>query len=69
MSRRWWEQEGIDLEKAKGRAAETKKTDLELESDVESEEGWGRVKRIKWRGAERSGVNTPGGRRARPEER
>ena len=28
---------------------------------------WG--KRMKWRGGERSGVKTPGGRQARPEER
>ena len=39
VSQRWWEQEGIDLEKAKGRAAET--TTTNSESEVESEEGWG----------------------------
>ena len=45
MSQQWWEQEGIDLEKAKERAAETTTTDLEseAESEVESEEGWGVV--------------------------
>ena len=37
MSRRWWEQKGIDLEKAKERAAEALATDSESESEVESE--------------------------------
>ena len=39
MSRRWWEQAGIDLKGAKKRAAETmirSETDSEEESDVES---------------------------------
>ena len=73
VSQQRWEQEGIDLETAKGRAAET--TTMDLESNSESEEGWGggkRIKwgnRIKWRGVEWSGVKTRGGRRARPEER
>ena len=37
MSRRWWDQEGIDLKAAKERAAEALATDLESESEVESE--------------------------------
>ena len=43
VSRRWWEQEGIYLETAKERAAESTTTELESEeeSEVESEEGWG----------------------------
>ena len=40
VSRRWWEQEGIDLETAKERAAES--TTTNSESEAESEEGWGR---------------------------
>ena len=42
VSRRWWEREGIDLGKAKGRAVETTTTDSESggESELESEEGW-----------------------------
>ena len=39
VSRRWWDQAGIDLEGAKKRAAETttrSETDSEEESDVES---------------------------------
>ena len=75
MSWRWWEQEGIDLETAKERAAESTTTDSY--SEAESEEGrgggWGECikwgKRIKWRRMERSGVKTPGGRRDRPAER
>ena len=59
VSQQWWEQDGIDPEKAKRRAAETTTTDLELE--VESEERLGGGKRIKWRGVERSGVNNLGG--------
>ena len=39
VSQRWWEQEGIDLETEKGRAAET--TTTYLESEAELEEGWG----------------------------
>ena len=39
VSRRWWEQEGIDLETAKERVAESTMTDSE--SEAESEEGWG----------------------------
>ena len=38
VSQQWWEQEGFDLETSNGRAAETTTTDLE--SDLESEEGW-----------------------------
>ena len=43
VSQRWWEQKGIDLEKAKGKATETTTTDFEseAEAEVESEEGWG----------------------------
>ena len=43
VSRQWWKQEGIYLEKAKGRAAYTTTTDSEseAESEVQSEEGWG----------------------------
>ena len=39
MSRRWWEQKGIDLKTAKERAAETleRDSDSESESEVESE--------------------------------
>ena len=45
VSRRWWEQEGIDLEMEKERAAESTTTDLEseAESEAESEEGWGEI--------------------------
>ena len=45
MSRRWWEQEGKDLDTAKERAAESTTTELELEEEyeAESEEGWGEV--------------------------
>ena len=45
MSRRWWDQKGIDLETAKENAAESTTTDLdsEVESEAESEEGWGKV--------------------------
>ena len=61
--RRWWEQEGIDLEAAKERAAESKATDLESdsESEAKSEEGWGgisassgvsRSSGAEWNGAE-----------------
>ena len=63
MSRRWWEQEGIDHDKAKERAAES--TTRDLVSDVESEavsvDGWGRVSALsgvsgssgkEWSGAE-----------------
>ena len=43
VSRWWWEQEGIDLEKVKGRSEETTITDSESEAEleVESEEGCG----------------------------
>ena len=76
VSWRWWEQEGIDLETAKERAAESTTTDLESEAELEaeSEEGWGggkrikRGKRIRWRGVKRSGVKTSGGRQARQAE-
>ena len=37
VSRRWWDQEGIDLKAAKERAAEAIAMDLESESDLESE--------------------------------
>ena len=49
LSRRWWEQEGIDLEAAKERAAESTAKDSESEAELEegSEEGGG-DKRIKW---------------------
>ena len=35
VSRQWWEKEGIDLEKGKGRAVET--TTMDLGSEAESE--------------------------------
>ena len=37
VSRRWWDQEVIDLKAAKERAAEVLATDSESESEVESE--------------------------------
>ena len=45
VSRRWWEQEGKDLDTAKERAAESTTTvsDPEEEYEAESEEGWGEV--------------------------
>ena len=54
MSRRWWDQKGVDWEKAKARVAET---DSESETDTDEEEArstasggerleWGR---IEWR--------------------
>ena len=57
VSRRWWDQEGINLDKSKVRAAETTTTDSELESEseVESVEGGGEVSRSsgeEWSGAE-----------------
>ena len=38
VSRRWWDQEGMDLKAAKEQASEALATDLESESEVESEE-------------------------------
>ena len=37
VSRRWWDQKGIDLKTAKERAAESLATDSESELEVESE--------------------------------
>ena len=37
MSRRWWEQEGIDLKAAKEKVTEAIATDSDSESDLESE--------------------------------
>ena len=37
MSRRWWDQEGINLKAAKERAEEALATDSESESEMESE--------------------------------
>ena len=44
VSRRWWEQEGIDRETANERAAESKTiySESEAESEAESEDRWGR---------------------------
>ena len=63
MSQRWWEQERIDLETAKGRSAEMKTTDSDskADSEVDLKEGWisgsSRVSGSsgeEWSGAERS---------------
>ena len=55
MSRQWWEQDGTDLDKVKGRAAEITTTDSESEGEVESEEGWGRSSdQVERSGSERS---------------
>ena len=65
VSRRWWEQVGIDLEAAKERAADSTTTDSESEAELEAdlEEGWGGISASsgvsrssgeKWSGAERS---------------
>ena len=51
VSRRWWEQEGINLVAEKERVAESIATDSDSESDsepaaeseAESEEGWGGI--------------------------
>ena len=45
VSRRWWDQKGIDIETAKEKATESTTTDSESEaySEAESEEVWGRV--------------------------
>ena len=37
VSRRWWDQKGVDWEKAKTRVSET---DSESETDTEEEEAW-----------------------------
>ena len=53
VSQQWWDQDGIDLVKAKSRAAETKTADLE--SEVDSEERRGGVSESsgeEWSGAE-----------------
>ena len=45
VSWRWWEKEGIDLEAAKERAADSTEThsESEAESEVEPEEGCGGI--------------------------
>ena len=56
VTMRWWDQTGIDWEKAKSRGAET---ESESESGTDTEGGRGerhrkQGKRIKWGGVERS---------------
>ena len=55
MSRRWWDQKGIDWEKAKARVSET---DSESETDTEEEEAQSTASRGSGpSGAEWSGVS------------
>ena len=55
MSRRWWDQKGIDWETAKARVAET---DSESETDTEEEEAWSTASWVSGSsGAEWSGVS------------
>ena len=64
MSRRWWDQAGIDLKEAKKRAVEAatvSELESEVELDVESNEYLGREEESKGaigsRGAEWSGAD------------
>ena len=54
MSRRWWDQKGIDWEKAKARVAETESesdTDTEEEEARSTDSGGSGLSGSKWSGA------------------